>query len=285
MHTSVTGSTLLFPVIGHPVEQVQAPALFNPLLAQAGIDAIVVPLDLPPEGVLEACKSLLCSASVGGLLVTVPYKQTLHALADRHGEQAQVTSAVNALRRLPSGEVAGDLFDGIGFVSGLRAGGHEPSGCRVLLVGAGGAGSAIAAALLDAGVASLAIFDRSRDRSLALRDALLRRRPGAVVEVAAQPRDDAASVVVNATPLGLRPDDPLPIDPSTLVPGTLVAEIIMRPEQTRLMRLAHERGCVVHPGRPMLDHQLPAYLRFFGLDGAAALASRSLGARAHSGSR
>src|SRR5690606_33567060 len=78
----ITGRTLLFPVVGHPVAQVKAPVAFNALFRAAGVDARVVPLDLPPESVVASCRALLASESVGGILVTVPYKKTLFALVE-----------------------------------------------------------------------------------------------------------------------------------------------------------------------------------------------------------
>jgi shikimate dehydrogenase len=155
---SVNGLTRLYPVVGSPVSQVQAPAMFNPVFADCGINALVVPLDLPADEVVRTCRALLASPSIGGLLVTVPYKKTLYALVDHAGEEAQMVGAVNAIRRDADGAIVGDLFDGQGFVRGLQAAGRDPAGASVLLLGAGGAGSAIAAALAIANVAALRIF-------------------------------------------------------------------------------------------------------------------------------
>jgi shikimate dehydrogenase len=117
----LSGRTLLFPVIGHPVRQVRAPAVFNALFAQAGIDALCVGLDLAPHAVVATCRALLQSPSVGGLLVTVPFKKTLAQAADRLGPAAGQVGAVNALRRAADGGIEGDLFDGLGFVRGMQA--------------------------------------------------------------------------------------------------------------------------------------------------------------------
>lgn len=263
---AVSGRTRLFPVIGHPAAQVRAPAVFNALFAQAGIDAVCFGLDLAPEHVAATCAALLASPNVGGLLVTVPYKKTLHAIAQRVGREGALVAAVNALRRDADGAIAGDLFDGAGFVAGLRAAGHEPRGRDVLLLGAGGAGSAIAASLAQAGVARLAIFDPRQENVQAL---VAQLQPHfAPVRFEPQAKADARGcpIVINASPLGLQPGDPLPIDPASLAAGTLVCDIIMEPAETALLRAARERGLPVHGGRAMLDHQLPAYLAFFGFE-------------------
>jgi shikimate dehydrogenase len=265
----ITGRTRLFPVVGDPVGQVRAPAIFNTLFARAQADALVLPLALPAHCVVQACRALLESSSIGGLLVTVPYKKTLFGLVDRAGRQACQVGAVNAIRRADDGALVGDLFDGLGFVRGLRAAGHDPAGARVLLVGTGGAGSAIAAALMEAGIGALALFDVDRHRALALADTLRRAGLHGPVDVPGTPGAAGCDIVVNATPLGMQPMDALPIDPDTLDAGALVADVIMTPADTRLLQAARERGCRTHAGRPMLDHQVPSYLDFFGLEDVA----------------
>jgi shikimate dehydrogenase len=260
----ISGRSLLFPIIGNPVAQVRAPAVFNQLFAQAGIDAVSFGLALPPDQVVAACQALLASPNVGGLLVTVPYKKTLHAIAARLGREAELTGAVNALRRDADGAIHGDLFDGAGFLAGLRAAGHEPAGQRVLLLGAGGAGSAIASALAQAGAGTLAIYDPQQANTRALAAHLQQAFPRVAFEAQAAPDAQGSAIVINASPLGLKPADPLPIDPARLARGTLVCDIIMEPVTTKLLAAARERGLPTHAGRAMLDQQLPAYLRFFG---------------------
>jgi shikimate dehydrogenase len=262
--TPVSGKTLLFPVVGHPAAQVRAPSVFNALFAQAGIDAVCFGLDLPPERVIATCTGLLESPNVGGLLVTVPYKKTLAQLPARLGSAASRTGAVNALRRAGDGRVEGDLFDGLGFVQGLLAAGHSVAGRRVLLLGAGGAGFAIAAALADAGVGLLAVYDPVLASVDALVGRLQPHSPGTVFRRQSLPQPEDFDIVINASPVGLQPLDPLPLDPQRIAPGTLVCDIIMKPETTPLLKAAIARGLPVHRGRAMLDHQIPAYLTFFG---------------------
>jgi shikimate dehydrogenase len=261
---AVSGKTLLFPVIGNPVAQVRAPAVLNALFAQAGVDAMSFGLALQPEDVVGACRALLASTSVGGLLVTVPYKKTLCAAADRLGADAQLVGAVNALRRAPDGAVEGDLFDGAGFVAGLLAAGRAVQGRRVLLLGSGGAGSAIAASLAQAGVAALDLYDPHPAASHALVQRLQPRFWRTRFDAHPQLDVAEADIVINASPLGLGSTDPLPIDPARLAPGTLVCDVIMQPAETRLLAAARSRGLPVHAGRSMFDHQVGAYLAFFG---------------------
>ncbi|MBS0339977.1 MAG: shikimate dehydrogenase [Proteobacteria bacterium] len=276
----MNGQTKLFFVVGHPVGQVKAPVAFNAVFRQAGINALVVPLDLAPQDVLSTCRALLASPTTGGILVTVPYKKTLFELADVHGDDALAVGAVNALRRASDGQILGDLFDGAGFLGGLMAAGHDPHGRRVLVLGAGGAGSAIAAALARTSAAWIGLYDPTAGRADELTQQLRAQFPGGPEIEALDSPLAPCDCVVNATPLGMRAADPLPIDPARLAPETLVVDVIMEPALTPLLRQAAERGLATHPGRPMLDHQLPAYLEFFQLPHAAQLAHASLISRA-----
>lgn len=266
---SISGRTLTFPIVGHPVAHVRAPVVFNRLFAEAGLNCACVALDLPAETVQAACRALLASPSVGGLLVTVPYKKALAGIADTLGDEARRTGAVNALRREADGRIHGDLLDGLGFVGGLRAAGCDPRGKRFLLAGAGGAGSAIASALAGAGASELRIFDSAPGLAAELAQRLAPEFPATDFHAQQTAQATGTEVVINATPLGLHAGDPLPLPVEPLAPGTLVCDIIMEPQTTPLMATAAARGLPVLGGRPMLDHQSAAYLAFFGFDEAA----------------
>jgi shikimate dehydrogenase len=134
----------------------------------------------------------------------------------------------------------------------------------VLVVGAGGVGSAIAASFAAAGVASLTVFDLHASTMESLAQRLREHCPG--VDVRTGSADPAGhDIVVNATPLGMQPGDPLPLDVSRLTPGTFVGEVVMSREITPLLSAALDRGCATQVGTDMLFEQIPAYLEFFGL--------------------
>jgi shikimate dehydrogenase len=155
------------------------------------------------------------------------------------------------------------MFDGVGFTRGLRRKGFEFGGTACLVVGAGGVGSAIAAAIAAEGPGLIALFD-TRPRSAASLAARLRRHyPALQVEI--RDEDPAGyDLVVNATPLGMTPGDPLPVDPSRLDHKTFVGEVVMKGEMTPLLEAAAARGCRFQVGTDMLFEQIPAYLEFFG---------------------
>jgi shikimate dehydrogenase len=263
-HPPISGTTRLYTVLGDPVTQVRSPELVNPLFARLGIDAVLVPVHATPDHLEQVVGGLRCAGNVDGIFVTVPHKVAVVGLADRCSPIVEVTGSANVLRREADGRWYAENFDGSGFVTGLTGAGHDPKGSRVALVGAGGAGSAIAAALLAAGADRLSVCDPDTAKLGRLRARLDARWPGRTV-TSATPHLDGADIVVNATPLGLNPDDPLPLRPELLPAGSVVADIIMSPRETRLLREAAARGHRVHHGIHMLDGQLESYRDFFGL--------------------
>jgi shikimate dehydrogenase len=176
---------------------------------------------------------------------------------------AQVAGSCNAIRLGPGGKLIGDMFDGEGFVRGVLRKGRTLTGARTFVVGNGGVGSAIVASLAKAGVAEIAIFDADVSAMNGLAERLRAHYPALTIEVGS--RDPAGfDVVVNATPLGMKDDDPLPVDVARLSPSTLVGEVVMKQEITPFLAAARARGCAIQVGTDMLFEQIPAYLEFFG---------------------
>lgn len=260
----ITGTTRLFAVLGDPVDQVQAPSLLNPLFARLGFDAVLVPVHARPEQLAQVVRGLQRIENLDGLLITVPHKVAMCQFADELSTAVAASGSTNAIRRNPDGSWRAENFDGIGFVRGLVNAGHTLAGRRAALVGGGGAGSAIAAALLDAGVSHLSLCDTDADKRAQLVDRLDQLWPGRTTG-SPVPRLDDVDLAVNATPLGMRPDDPLPFAPGDLGPDCLVADIIMKPSETPLLLAAAAAGYRVHPGIHMLSQQLDLYREFFGI--------------------
>ncbi|GAA3537501.1 shikimate dehydrogenase [Amycolatopsis ultiminotia] len=260
----ISGTTRLYVVLGDPVAQVQSPALLNPIFAKLDLDAVLVPVHAKPECLEQVVAGLQCIGNLDGIFATVPHKAALAGLADRAGRMVEITGSANALRREADGSWYAENFDGTGFVAGLTEAGHDPKARRVALVGAGGAGSAIAAALLAAGADELSVCDPDTAKLNRLRSRLDAHWPGRT-HTSAEPHLDGADIVVNATPLGLAPEDPLPFRPARVPAGGVVADIIMKPRETRLLREAAALGHPVHHGIHMLGGQLDSYRDFFGL--------------------
>jgi shikimate dehydrogenase len=215
-----------------------------------------------PDRFDEAMRALMALGNVDGLVATVPYKARAAAFATRLGPTAACIGAVNALRRDPDASWTGDMFDGVGFVRGARAKGYELRGRDVALFGAGGAGSAIGCELAAAGAASIAILDPLRDRAEALAERLRRAFPGVKVAAAtAMPR--SATMIVNASTLGMREGEGLPADLGPLDARTLVGDVINADAPSPMIRHAMKHGCPYVTGREMFEGQADALMAFF----------------------
>ena len=260
----ITGRTRVFAILADPIHQVKAPQGLNRIMAERGVDGVMVPLHVAAADLATVLAGLRAVRSFGGAIVTVPHKTAIVPLLDQVSEAAGLVGAVNAVRREPDGRLVGEILDGAGFVAGLRAAGHEPRGRSAYLAGAGGAANAIAFALAEAGVTRLAVHNRTVARVEDLFARLRRLFPALPLSLTG-PDPAGHDLVVNATSLGLRPDDPLPLDPAGLTSDQLVAEIIMQPAETPLLAAAAERGCRTQPGLPMLEGQLALMADFLGM--------------------
>ena len=260
----IDGRTELIVHLGHPTHSFKAPLIYNPYFASAGINAVVVPLACRAEQLPALLPALFAADNVRGALITMPLKVAVMGMLDTVSPTARVAGACNAVRREADGRLVGDMFDGEGFVRGVQRKGLALGGARALVVGCGGVGSAIAASLAAAGVATLRLFDLNTSTAQGLRERLAASYPALRVELA-DPDPADMDLVVNATPLGMEPGDALPLDVSRLNASTFVGEVVMRERITAFLAAAQARGCRVQVGTDMLFEQIPAYLAFFGL--------------------
>jgi shikimate dehydrogenase len=262
----ITGATRVYLHLAHPSAHARTPQVMNAEFARRGIDAVAVSADVAPGDLGAFMGGLRGWRNLAGLSVTMPHKEALTAHVDELAGAAALVGAVNVVRRESDGRLTGANTDGAGFVIGLHKAGHRLSGRRVLLAGAGGAGRAVAFAVAGAGAAGLTVANRTAVRAERLASDVAADFP--VMAVAAGPPDPAGhDVVINATSLGMQPGDPLPVLVGRLAPGTLVCDIVTRPARTQLLREAAARGCVPHPGLPMLAGQVDLILDFLGLTG------------------
>jgi shikimate dehydrogenase len=274
--TQITGTTRVFYILGDPVAQVRAPEVYNRLFQQHGVDAVLVPLKLPAAALAGFLEHGMKAENIGGFWATIPHKSALAALLKPTDPVAAIAGAVNAVKRHPDGRLEAALFDGIGFVKGLDHFGIAVQGRRVLVVGAGGGGHAVAAALAQRGPAALAVFNRTRERARSLVDRLQPIvGPAAVVADRADPA--GFDLIVNCSSQGLKPDDALPFDPARVDAGAAVVDIIMSKVPTPLLRACRARGLKAEAGFEMLVQQVPEYLRFFGFDAIAQQLQADLG--------
>jgi len=260
----ISGTTKLIGHLGYPTESFKAPMIYNPFFEREGIDAVVVPMGCGVKDYPAFLRLFFRLSNAHGALVTMPHKVTTVQLVDTVLPTAAIAGSCNAVRREADGRLVGEMFDGEGFVRGVLRKGRKVAGARALVVGAGGVGSAIAASLARAGVAELALFDAYPLAAGQLADRLREHYPDLALRTGSN--DPAGcDIVVNATPLGMKEGDPLPLDVSRLQPNSFVGEVVMASEITPFLAAARARGCAIQIGTDMLFEQIPAYLEFFGL--------------------
>ncbi len=259
----INGLTEIVAHIGFPTHAFKAPMIYNPWFEKAGVNAIVVPMGCQSDDYPTFLRSVFQLANIRGALITMPHKVVTTGLVDEVLPTAAIAGACNAVRRLPDGRLQGDMFDGEGFVRGVRRKGRVLQGARVLVVGCGGVGSAIAASFAAAGVAAMTLFDARAESAEALGARLQTHYPK--LEVRTGSNDPQGhDVVVNATPMGMNEGDPMPMDVSRIAPETFVGEVVMKTEMTAFLSAAAARGCPYQIGSDMLFEQIPAYLEYFG---------------------
>ncbi len=263
----ISGKTTLIAHIGDPTETFKSPMIYNPWFDSRGIDACVVPMGVKAAHFAGDFAAIMRFTNLRGALITMPHKVSVVDLVHEVTPAVHIAGACNAVLRREDGTLLGDQFDGAGFVRGVLRKGRQLQGARVLISGAGGVGSAIAASLAAAGVGELMLFDTRAESAQALAGRLAAYYPR--MKVGTGSRDPQGfDVVVNATPLGMKDDDPLPFDVQRIAPTTFVGEVVMKSEFTPLLRAVRDKGCDFQVGTDMLFEMIPAYLEFFGFGSA-----------------
>jgi shikimate dehydrogenase len=260
-YATLNGETRVIPIIGDPIAQVKSPAGVTAALIARGVNAVVVPIQVTAADVDAFLLGASLARNLDGIIVTVPHKFAAYRHCATATERAHFLGAANILRRNADGSWHGDMCDGAGFLRGIRAAGCRPEGKPALVVGAGGAGSAIALALLEAGVSRLAIHDADAGR----RDALLARlQPAHGGKVGAGSADPSGyGLIVNATPAGMRAEDPTPVQVDKLTADMFVGDVITAPEVTPLIEAARRLGCATQVGAGMFIGDLALMVEFF----------------------
>ncbi|MFM7004289.1 MAG: shikimate dehydrogenase family protein [Limnohabitans sp.] len=272
---NIHGNTELIAHIGYPTHSFKSPSIYNPYFEKEGINALVVPMGCKAEHYPAFLKSVFQLTNIRGALITMPHKVTTLALLDDVTPTVKVAGACNAVKLDQNGRLVGDMFDGAGFVRGVQRKGFALTDKRVLVVGTGGVGSAIAASLAAENIKAISLFDVNMQSCEDLAQRLKHEYPK--IQVYTGSNDpEGHDLVVNATPMGMNEGDPLPIDVSRISSDTFVGEVVMRTEMTAFLLAAQNRGCRVQVGSDMLFEQIPAYLEYFGFKTTTAEVLRSV---------
>ena len=261
---NITGETRFYVVVGDPIKQVRSTELYNKLASDKGLDVVFIPLHFSADDAEVAIAALRVFKNLGGIIPTIPHKSGFLGVVDELSPRATMVGAVNSIRCEADGHWIGDIFDGVGYVNGLLANNKSPEGKSILLIGAGGAGSSMAFALAEAGASRLQIYDTVTKRAERVAAGVVQHYPQVAVN-AGIVSPEGFDIVANATPVGMGPDDPYPLDPELLSSSQLVTEMIMKPRITRFLKAAEEKGCATQEGYEALKGQAQANMEFFGL--------------------
>lgn len=257
---TLNGETRLFPIIGDPIAQVRSPQFLSAILAQRGVNALVPPLHVKPADLPALMAVLASTQNVDGVVVTIPHKVSALAYCTQVSERAVFVGSVNIMRKLPDGGFVGDNVDGIGYLDGMAKEGFNVTGKRALLVGVGGAGSAVAFEILQRGARYLAIHDLDVSRRDAIIQRLAAKFPGKVG--VGSPDPSGFDLVANVTPVGMKAGDPYPVDVHKLHKGQFVADAITRPEVSPLVAFARTVGCNTMIGAGMFNAEADILVDF-----------------------
>ncbi len=253
----ISGKTKLYGIFGHPVEHTFSPGMHNAAFKKLHINACYVPFAVHPDRLKDAAKAIL-PLGLCGLNITVPHKQNIIAHLDELSEEARLIGAVNTIQ-VVDGNLVGHNTDGRGFIRSLRENsGYDPKGNTFFLIGSGGAARAVGFSLALAGARTVLLYDvDQRKAGVLARD--IRKRTGIDVRtVSAGDVESAAEVsgcLINATPLGLKKTDPLPLKKDLIQRHHLVCDLVYNPSETKFLKAAKDRGAKRLPGLGMLLYQ------------------------------
>jgi shikimate dehydrogenase len=250
MTINLNGRTRLYPLLGDPIIYARSPDWLSKHMAKRGMNMVSLPMEVPDGSLDTVMAGLAATKNVDGVCLTMPHKITGYAHCATVSETSRMLGVVSALRRNKDGSWHGHTTDGDAFVKAQVDNGARIDGARVLVLGAGGAGSAIVISMLEAGAAEVVVHDVDEARARRFVD-LLRRQNGDRINVGSND-PTGFDIVSNATPMGMAEGDPLPLDPAKLVPSMFVGDVVAGHGETPLMKAARATGCRTADGDAMV---------------------------------
>lgn len=256
----IDGRTRLAGVVGSPLTRSLSPAMHNAVYHQLNLNWVYIPIEIPDEVGLRRFMALVPELRFVGFNVTMPFKRAVLELCDEVAMAANMAGAVNTVHCV-DGRLVGYNTDGRGLIEALETdAGFSPAGKNVVIIGAGGAAGAAFVALILARAASVTVINRDVDNAEALvermRPHLGSVRADALSVTTAFGAIGEADLVINATPVGMRPDEPSPIETSLLHPGQVVYDMVYgTAAPTALVTGARAAGAAAYDGLGMLVNQ------------------------------
>lgn len=242
----ISGRTKITGLFGYPVEHTLSPAMHNAAFTELGLDYCYVPFLVHPDYLEYAVKAIK-SLNLSGVNVTVPHKEKVMPFLDEINEEASFIGAVNTIVN-SGGRLIGYNTDGRGFIQSLSEGGISIEDKNILIIGAGGASKAISY-YLSQKAKTLYLYDIDKYKVEKLVQDLnnIFNNVYIIENISSVGR---FHIIINATPLGLKKEDPLPFDTTLLRTEQTVCDVIYK--KTRLLEEASKKGCVTIDGLGML---------------------------------
>ncbi len=250
MSINLNGRTHLYPLLGDPIIYARSPDWLSKRMAQRGMNMISLPMEVPQGQLDVVVAALAATKNVDGFSLTMPHKTAGYAYCSTVSDTSRMLGVVAAIRRNKDGSWHGHTTDGDAFVKAQIDNGATLRGARVLVLGAGGAGSAIVISMLEAGAAEVVVHDQDEARARKLLD-ILRDKAGGRLKVGSND-PTGFDVVSNATPMGMAQGDPLPLDPARLASTMFVGDVVAGHGVTPLMQAARAAGCRTADGDAMV---------------------------------
>ena len=260
----------VYGMLGNPVSQTQTPAFFNEYCRDHNLSAVMVPLKLSAARDLDPLLGMMKDSNfLSGFVSTIPFKADLYNRCQQHGPAASILKKVNTVKITPSGDVMGEMFDGIGFIEALKSKNFSFTNKNCMVIGCGAAGQAIAVELKRSGISSCTIIDR--DMSALNKFRKIISENSEIYHLGTKTPKDISNfdLIINASPLGMALDDPLPYDLEKLKSGSYVGDCVTNFDETEFLKAAKAKGAITISGSDMANGQLKSILEFFGIIQAA----------------
>ena len=250
-------TTKIYGCLADPIDHVKAPTIFTSIFKKKHIDAVMIPIHVNSNNLENTVNSLRLIKNFEGMTITIPHKNDIAKLCDYLEPDAKFTGSVNWIKFDKDRKLIGNNFDGQGFVNGFLGQNYSLKNKTVCLFGAGGAAVSIACSLVSEQIKSLKLINRDINKAIHMKNKI--NTKSNLLEVKVYPVSDYtitdSDIIINATSLGLKKTDKLPFDVSKSSINSVIADIIMQPEDTELLKQAKSLGRSIHYGKYMLESQ------------------------------